>query len=209
MGQYNGDVTMYRVWRGIPFLGEVRHSAEHGPENVRAVDESAATFFYGEPRSWLVDSDALDVCDDAARAAHHLTVAGETRLPALASAFEGRAYRTTLTLYHHAHTGAATFDLAVAPGNLGVLLRRTFDQTRGRQRAVVRVNGDAVGSWYVVEANATLRRAERDFFIPKALTAGLATLTITIDPQPEPDLAASPPPWDAALYRSVVPPPLP
>src|SRR5262249_31612894 len=104
-GQFNGDVTMYRVWRGIPFLGGVQHSVEHGTENVRDVDESAATFFYGEPRSWLVDSDALDVCDDAARAAHGLTVAGETRLPALASAFEARASGTTVTMCHHAHTG--------------------------------------------------------------------------------------------------------
>jgi hypothetical protein len=210
-GQYNGDVTMYRVWRGISFLGEVRHSVEHGTENVRAVDESAATFFYGEPRAWLVDSDALDVCDDAARAAHHLAVTGETRLPPLASAFEGRAYRTPVTLCHHAHTGAATFELAIAPDNEGVLLRRTFDQARGRQRAVVRAGGAVVGTWYVAEANATLRWAERDFFVPRSFTVGRSTLAIAIDPEPEPDLAADPPPWDAALYRSisVVRPPVP
>jgi hypothetical protein len=210
-GQFNGDVTMYRVWRGIPFLGEVRHSAEHGTENVRQVNEFAATFFYGEPRPWLADSDELDVCDDASRASHGLTITGETRLPALASAFEGRAYRTTVTMCHHAHTGAATFTLAVSPDNQGVLLRRAYDQARGRQRAVVRVGGAVAGTWYVAESNTTLRWAERDFFIPASLTRGRASLTITVDPQPEPDLAADPPPWDAALYRtiSVVPPVVP
>jgi hypothetical protein len=207
-GQYNGDVTMYRIWRGIPFLGEVRHSVEHGSENVRSVDESAAAFFYGEPRSWLVASDALDVCDAGARVAHALSVTGETMLPSLTSSFEGRAYRTPVTMCHHQHTGAAAFTLSVSPDNAGVLLRRAFDQTHGRQRAVVRVNGAVVGTWYVAEANATLRWAERDFFIPKAFTAGLSNLAIAIEPQPEPDLAANPPPWDAARYQSisVVPP---
>jgi hypothetical protein len=210
-GQYNGDVTLYRVWRGIPFLSEVRHSVEHGTENVRQVNESAATFFYGEPRPWLVDSDALDVCDAAARAAHSLTVAGETQLPPLASAFEGRAYREPVTMCHHEHTGAATFTLSVSPDNAGVLLRRAYDQARGRQRAVVSVDGTVAGTWYVAESNVTLRWAERDFFIPPALTRGRASLAITIAPQPEVDLAANPPPWDAARYRtiSVVPPPVP
>jgi len=210
-GQFNGDVTMYRVWRGIPFLGEGRHSVEHGTENVRQVNESAATFFYAEPRAWLVDSDTLDVCDDASRAAHGLSVVGETRLPALASAFEGRAYRTTVTMCHHAHTGAATFDVAVSPDNAGVYLRRAFDQAHGRQRALVSVDGTVAGTWYVAESNETLRWAERDFFLPPSLTRGRSRVAITIDPRPEPDLAANPPPWDAASYRtiSVVPPAVP
>jgi hypothetical protein len=210
-GQFNGDVTMYRVWRGIPFLAEVRHSVEHGTENVRAVNQSAATFFYGESRAWLVPSDSFDVCDDASRAAHQLTTTTETRLPSLTTSFEGRAYRLPVSMCHHQHTGPATFTLAVSPANAGVLLRRVFDQARGRQRALVRVNGAAVGTWYIPESNATLRWAERDFFLPRSFTAGLASLTITIEPQPEPDLAGNPPPWDAASYRtfSVVPPPLP
>jgi Protein of unknown function (DUF2961) len=204
-GQFNGNVAMYRVWTGIPFLREVRHSVEHGTENNRTVNESAATFFYAEPRSWLVDSDTLAVCDDAARATHHLTVAGEARPGVLASAFEGRGYRTPVALCHHTHTGAATFDLAVAADNQGVLLRRTFDQARGRQNALVRVGGRVVGTWYIAEQNPTLRWAERDFFLPKAFTAGGTSLSISIEP------AADAPPWDAAEYRSlsVVPPALP
>jgi hypothetical protein len=202
-GQFNADVSLYRAWRGIPFLREVRHSVEHGSENGRAVDESAATFYYAEPRSWLVDSDTLAVCDAGARAAHDLVVADETVLPALTSAFEGRAYRTPVTLCHHAHTGAASFTLAIAPDNEGVLLRRTFDQLRGRQRAVVRVAGRVVGTWYVAEANATLRWAERDFFIPKSFTAGASALSIEIAPASEPDQAADPPAWDAAQYQSI------
>jgi hypothetical protein len=204
-GQFNGPATMYRVWRGIPFASEVRHSVEHGTENVRAVNESAAVFFYAEARQRLEDGDGdhFDVCDDAARAAHHLAVVGETRLPALTSTFEGRGARTPVTMCHHAHTGAATFTLSVPPANVGVLLRRAFDQARGRQRAVVRVGGAVVGTWYVAEANATARWAERDFFIPAAFTSGRASLEIAIEPAPEPDLAADPPPWDAASYHAL------
>jgi hypothetical protein len=200
-GQYNGDVTMYRVWTGIPFLGEVLHSFEHGTENNRSVNESAATFFYGESRPWIVPSDALDVCDTASRDAHHLLVQGETMLGPLKSAFEGRAYRTQVTMCHHAHTGAATFQLAAAPGNDGLWLRRVFDQSVGRQSAVVRVGGRAVGTWSIAEKNATARWAERDFFIPPGFVGAAALLTVSIEP-------TGSAPWDAAGYRaiSIVPP---
>jgi hypothetical protein len=210
-GQFNGDVTMYRVWRGIPFLREVHHTVEHGSQNVTSVDESVAVFFYGESRSWLVTTDGLQVCDPTDRAAHALSVAGESLLPALTSSFEGPAYQVPVTFCHHQHTGPASFTLAVDPSNVGVFLRRLFDQAVGRQRAVVRVNGTVVGTWYIAEANATLRWAERDFFIPKSVSNGQSSLEISIEPTPEPDLAASPPAWDAANYHaiSVLPPPMP
>jgi hypothetical protein len=208
-GQFNGDVTMYRLWPGIPFLREIRHGVEHGTENNRAVNVSATTFFYAQREPWLVDSDVLSVCDDASRAAHALAVAGETRPGDLASAFEGRAARTPVTLCHHAHTGAASFEMAVDPRNRGVLLRRAYDQANGRQGAWVRVGGRTVGLWRVAEQNAAARWAERDFFIPAPFTAGAARLSIELEPHTLEDGPASP--WDAAEYRtlSVVPPPMP
>jgi hypothetical protein len=92
-----------------------------------------------------------------------------------------------------------------------VLLRRVFDQAVGRQRAIVRVNGALVGTCYVAEVKQTLRWADRDFFIPKSFAGGRSSLAISIEPAPEPDLAANPPPQDAASHRaiSVVPPPMP
>ncbi|MEA2700745.1 MAG: hypothetical protein QOI66_5016 [Myxococcales bacterium] len=51
----------------------------------------------------------------------------------------------------------------------------------------------------------TLRWAERDYFLPKVLTAGQARLTVALEP------TAGAPAWDAAEYRviSVVRPVLP
>jgi hypothetical protein len=195
-GQFNGNVTMYRVWTGIPFLGEIRHSFEHGTENSRAVNESAATFFYGEPRPWLVASDALEVCDPASRDAHHLTVQGETMLGALTSTFEGRASRMSVALCHHAHTGPATFQLAAAAGNEGLWLRRVHDQSVGRQAAIVRVNGRIVGTWSIAEKNATARWSERDFFVPPGFAGAAPTITVSIEP-------AAGAPWDAARYQAI------
>jgi hypothetical protein len=200
-GQFNGDVTMYRVWTGIPFLGEIRHSFEHGTENNRAVNESAATFFYGESRPWLVGPDQLEVCDRTSRDAHHLTVQGEAMQGALTSTFEGRASGTPVTLCHHVHTGRATFQLAAAAGNEGLWLRRVYDQSMGRQSAVVRVGGRVVGTWSIPEENATARWAERDFFVPPGFSGPGPTITVSIEP-------TGPVPWDAAAYESIsiVPP---
>jgi hypothetical protein len=198
VGQYNGNVTMYRVWTGIPFLSELRHSVEHGTGNNRAVNESAATFFYGEPRPWLAVTDALDLCDEGARTAHLVRVTGQSRLDTLASAFEGRDHAA----FAHCHTtltdGEMSFELRTAPENEGVYLRRSFDQAVGRQRSVVSVDGRFVGPWYVAEANASARWAERDFFVPKSFTAGRASISVTLT---IPTLAD--PPWDAAEFRAV------
>jgi hypothetical protein len=205
-GQFNGNVTMYRVFTGLPFLREFRHSVEHGTGNSRVINESTAAFFYAEPGSWLVDSDALAVCDPQARVGHGLTVAGETLRGQLAGAFEGRDFQLPVSLCHHTHSGPASFTLAVDPGNAGVWLRRAFDQSHGRQAARVRVGGQTVGVWYTPEENPILHWAERDFFLPKSFTAGRAAVDIAIEPLGAPLAAA---PWDAAQYRtlSVVAPP--
>ncbi len=166
-GQYNGDVTMYRVWPGIPFLGELRHSVEHGDQNGRAVNESAATFFYGEPRSWLVTSDTLDLCDADARTAHGFMPFGQTRLDTLTSRFEGRD-PTPITHCHLAQSNTVTFKLAVPATNEGVYLRRWFDQATGPQAAVVSVDGEFVEVWSIAETNASANWAERDFSCRKA-----------------------------------------
>jgi hypothetical protein len=196
-GQLNGNVTMYRLWTGIPFLDQLRHSVEHGTENAQTVDQWSTTFFYALSSSRLVDSDALDLCDDVARAAHTMQADGESAPAMLTSAFEGRAYRTPVSMCHRAHQGAASFTMAIFPENRGVLLRRAFDQTQGRQRARVSVDGDPVGDWYVAEGNAILRWAERDYFLPARFTAGKTAITIAIAPDP------TAPAWDAAQYRTL------
>jgi hypothetical protein len=200
-GQWNGNVTMYRVWPGIPFLGEIHHGVEHGSENNRSVVESAAAFFYAEPDEWLSDTSFIDLGSERSRIDHRVAGLHLESWVTTTTAFEGRDDRQPFELGHAPLVEALSFDLEVVPLNEGVYLRRVYDQARGQQRATVSVDGIPVGTWYTAEANATLSAAERDFFIPKTLTRGKSSLRVTVTP-------VAPGSFDASEFRAlcVVPP---
>ena len=200
-GQWNGNVTMYRIWPGIPFLGEIHHSVEHGSENNRSVVESAAAFFYAELDGWLSDTSFIDLGSERSRLDHHVVGAHPEDWVTSTTAFEGRDYGLQFDLGHAPLAEALSFDLEILPVNEGVYLRRVYDQATGGQRATVDVDGTRVGTWYTVEANTTLSAAERDFFIPGALTRGKSSLRVTVTP-------LAPGGFDASEFRAlcVVPP---
>jgi hypothetical protein len=196
----NGKSTMYRLWPGLTYLAGVRHSIEHGCENGADFDYHGTVFYYAQPGVRLVETDRLAAGDAAGLELHAFAAGAEFAPASLTSSFEGPAAAVDLTASHAAHRSAFSFTVAVRPDNQGVVLRRLFDQLLGRQAARVLVEGEDVGTWYVVEANDTRRWAERDFFVPAAYTGGLDRLGIEIVPGP--DLA-----WDWAELRalSVVP----
>jgi hypothetical protein len=195
-GQYNGNISMYRLWTGIPFLSEVQHSVEHGRQNNRAASYEATSFFYGTSDDWLRETDALQVCDDDSRGRHGFVAEGEGEPTESRSSFEGRAYQVVLAACHRSHTGPAEFDLEVAPDNQGVYLRRLYDQSQPRQSAQLSVDGEVLGEWYVPEGNVSSRWAERDFFLPSQLTRGKSRLSLRLVP-------GSGPAWDAVEYRAL------
>ena len=195
-GQYNANATFYRFYPGIEYLDGIRHSTEHGSGNTVAGDYRGVTFYYADPgEAPLVEADALTVVDDAARAAHAYVAEGESPAQALSSAFEGHDAVVSLTASSIAHTGRASFDMSVSASNLGCFLRRVYDQQVGRQRAEVRADGELVGTFYTAESNATLRWAERDYFLPPRFTAGKTRTHIEIVPTP------GSPPWSVVDYR--------
>ncbi len=192
-GQFNANTTLYRFYPGIEYQDGLRHSTEHGDRNTVPGNYASVAFYYANPAGpTLVSSDSLPLSDAAARAAHAYTAAGEST-SMLSSSFEGRDDRTTVTGAVTSHTGPASFQMTLAPGNRGCFLRRSFDQAAGRQGASVSVNGTLVGRWYTAEQNTTLRWAERDYFLPPASTSA-ASATITIVPD------ANGPPWSVAEY---------
>ncbi len=123
----------------------------------------------------------------------------------LESAFEGEDYLRPFTAKTYIHRGAISFRLRLPPRNRGCWLRRLYDQTRGRQRATLSVDGRALRDWYVAEGNASRAWAERGVFLPASVTAGRSSLHLRLEPQS----AAGGPPWNAAEYRLLCLRPLP
>jgi hypothetical protein len=194
--QYNARTTMYRLWPGIHFLSSIRHSVEHGSENGVQADYRGVVFYYvqpGGPR--LVQTDRLALGDTESRRRHRFDATGGWQSSELTSAFEGRDYRRTTRATVLAHSGPARFVLAAPPVNRGCFLRRMYDQKEARQRARILVHGREVADWYTAEGNASLRWAERDLFLPAALTSGQSELLVEVRPR------AGGPEWSGAEYR--------
>ncbi len=194
--QYNAQVTLYRLWPGIRFAGSIRHSLEHGNRNgVQALYAGVAFFYAMRGGSRLRETDQIDLGSPHARSSHGFSVQGPQQLDRLESAFEGREDEVLKEDQILAHQGAARFKVTIVPQNRGCILRRLYDQHTPRQRARVLVDGKYLTDWYIVERNSELRWAERDLFIPPAVTRGQRSLIIRIEPTP------LSPPWNAAEYR--------
>jgi len=195
-GQVNANATFYRLYPGVHFLDGIRHSTEHGSENGVTGNYDGVAFYYlAAAPVGLVETDTVSPGDPASRKSHAYTAAGESAPVALSSSFEGRDDATSVTATTADHTGGAAFDVELGVANAGCFLRRWYDQKNGRQRATVRVDGTAVGTWYAADFNATHRWAERDYFVPARFVAGKATAHVEIEP------AASAPPWSVVEYR--------
>jgi hypothetical protein len=196
-GQINGDVALYRVFDGVDYFDGVRHSVEHGTGNSVSAGYAATTFYYADPAWSAAETDSVDPSDAASRAAHAYTASGESAPVLATSAFEGRDFGTSVGMQHLAHTGPASFEVAIGADNAGVLLVRSFDQTLGGQSARISVDGTDVTTWSSAEHNPALIWGEREIFLPPAFTAGKSAIAIGVAPE------TGSPPWDVARYRVV------
>jgi hypothetical protein len=136
-------------------------------------------------------SDVLDVCDDASREAHSLTVQNESARLALDSAFGGN--EASELSCHVMHLNRMCFELRAAPKAVAMLIRRTYDRFHGRQRARVLADGKTVGWWYAPWENRDHRWAH-DFFI---LPDPCESTVIEIDP------VAGAPLWSVSRYEAL------
>ncbi|MCK5797079.1 MAG: DUF2961 domain-containing protein, partial [Deltaproteobacteria bacterium] len=195
--QHNAEISLYRLWPGIPFSQHLRHSFEHGNENtVDARYRGLAFFYLRQPqRPALVEADRLVLANAASRRAHDLHVAGTKTLIRMKSSFEGEDADWPFSAQTLVHRGSATFTFHLPPKNRGCWLRRLYDQEQGRQRARLLVDGHYLRDWYIAEGNATCAWAERGLFLPASITAGRKAITLTLEPRPDA------PPWNAAIYR--------
>lgn len=184
------------VGDAVSFGSGLAFDIEHGPLDNEPADYSSTAYWYGRPTASLSETDAVDLADDASRAAHDYAAAGETR-GTLESTFEGRGDTTPVTRGVTAATGTVSFTMAADPDNAGVRLLRLGDQHEAYQRATVYVNDTPVGEWLQPLGNQHSRWLEDSFELPASATQGEDELTIRIEP------ADGSPAWSAATYRAL------
>jgi hypothetical protein len=82
-------------------------------------------------------------------------------------------------------TSTHQFVASIDPKNNGVKLRRRFDQSTGRQKARVSVDGENAGIWYYAGSNLHKKWREDDFEIHPKFTKDKSQITIKIEPLSE------------------------
>ncbi|TDV56177.1 DUF2961 domain-containing protein [Actinophytocola oryzae] len=189
--------SMYRLQLGdsVSYTTGLRMGIEHGPQNDVPVFESSTAFLYTSPQIAGRVTDTITVGDAGSRAAHGYTESAATTQYALAGAYEGDDDVESVNGQVRATAGAVSFRLAVDPGNKGVRLRRTSDQSAAYQTAAVTVDGVAAGTWVQALGNNVQRWLDDDFTLPPALTSGRSSVTVRLTP--------SGPQWTAARYQAL------
>ncbi|GHG47900.1 MULTISPECIES: glycoside hydrolase family 172 protein [Amycolatopsis] len=178
----------------IPFDGSLRFSAERGSVNTDPVEHSWTSYWYGQEKTGLRETDVVDPADVASRTAHGYRAGGET-VSALDSTVEGVDYRAKLRRPTTSATGTVAFTVRTAPNGRGALLRRLADQQLAGQEAAVFVDGKAAGTWRQPLHDTTSRWLEDEFPLPAALIGNKRELTVELRPK------AGAPAWSASQYR--------
>jgi hypothetical protein len=204
----------------MPFGKNARLQLEHGGVDDSTEHYRTVAYWYGLPGACLVQSDTLHVGDPADEAAHGyaspdasdvdtLTTRYEWGVDSIASADGGTTTVYPATTDTGRHTsGTSEFTLAIAPDNLGILLRRKLDYGYPDQRAEVYVADGAgnsstfvdVGPWYLAGSNASVysnppgeldpfeptvetsnrRWRDDELLVPRALTEGKSSLRLRV-----------------------------
>ena len=173
-----------------------------------------------QPALLLMLTDELDIGDNASESAHDYKAKGELEETRHTIPYEG-SHQLALTEdaprdreYTYKDTGrtwkkSVKFTVTIAPNNKGVLLRRRSYYGFGAdgdlcgprptplltetQRVRVKVDGVAVGDWYVPAGHARDAWRDTDFEIPAAATQGKTSITIKLSAQDDTH-------WDEYTY---------
>ncbi|MGI5499272.1 DUF2961 domain-containing protein [Lentzea sp. CA-135723] len=170
----------------IGYSSALRFGIEHGPANLFVADYASTAYLYTRPEPSVRRTDVVDAGDAASRSAHGWTESGGTQA-VLTAQFEGDDNDVPVRDDVRTSTGAVSFRIAVAPGNRGVVLRRTSDQA-APARAEVLVDGTVAGTWNQPLRNGTSRWLEDSFTLP---ATDKAQVTVTLRPTG---------PWTASAY---------
>jgi hypothetical protein len=198
----------------MPFGRNARIQLEHGGDNRSLERYRTVTYWYGRPGACLVPTDALAVGDAASERAHGYVSPTATAPETLRSRFElgvdhieGREVIPEVAGVTRRMRGVSAFTLRVGADNVGVMLRRRFDQVWPDQRAEVWVADDRAGApfvragvWYSSGSNRCVysnpegelgagqrivqtsnrRWREDEFLVPRGLTEGRERVRVEV-----------------------------
>jgi hypothetical protein len=199
--------SLYRflIADSIPFNRHLIIRWEHGGADESTHPYRALMLWYGMPSVTAQKTDEIQTADAGSLSSHAYQASGE-QVYTLSAAYQYTVSSPLLAMSGTRLTGSATFRLALAPHNIGVFLRRTFDDCIANQRANVYVNGHFVGTWYDAGASAPAGIdghprcwRDEDFPLPASLTAGKSSITIKIAFVPTSDPQDSA--WTAFRYQ--------
>jgi hypothetical protein len=168
----------------IAFYSGIDARIQHGGmSNIRS-QYTSLSFLYLKKTPALALSDCIRPGSEASRQAHGYG-AGGMKASVVESSFIGNNIdvRQRLTGLEMPG-GEIRFEIALDPGNDGVLLRRRIDQKHARQKAAVYVDGEYAGVWYDANLNDTHRWHDSDFLVPQALCAGKDRLGVLLRIEP-------------------------
>jgi hypothetical protein len=190
------QTSCYRLMFGdaIPFYRRIEFGLQHGGLNEAPGLYEAVVFTYAVDAPSIVQTDEVDPGAPTSELAHGYFATPVPTLRTLTSVFEGREW-IPVTEDGYLVGGASGFTVSILPSNAGVRLVRLSDQSLGRQRAQVLVDGVSAGFWYEARTNPSSRWREDVFEIPSSLTAGKSSISIDLVP------TAAGTSWNEFRYR--------
>ncbi|WP_066912968.1 glycoside hydrolase family 172 protein [Mycobacterium interjectum] len=189
-------VAAYRLMlaEAIDYHSALRFGIEHGKRDMVLPDYSSTAFLYTHPDDTIVPGDDVYPGNPVSRLLHGYHDDDATD-QLLVSQYDGNDDTRPVVGLVRATGAPIAFDVAIAPDNRGLLLRRTSDQARGYQAADIAIDGTPAGLWLQPRSNAFHRWLDDTYLVPGSLTAGKDRVTVALTPIP------GTPPWTASRYH--------
>ena len=178
-----------------PFNSRLDFYIEHGSNNTNKMEHSGAIFYYAKPKSSMVLTDSVDIAgfDWGSESRHNYIAYGLHAYGKELSDNQKESFVVQSATYEGELIGLrdrgkefnkfSQFDVSIQKYNNGVKLRRRCDQSYGRQRAKVFVDGVQVKErdWYYADYNNSKKWLDNDFEIPSEYTKGKEKINIRIE----------------------------
>ena len=186
----NWSETRLTLGDSYSFKNSLSLELEHGPFNDGMGQHSGQFFCYVLDKDYdaLVETDSVDVGDEASEKAHNYQVEGNSQIVTLTSKYANGINNNDNSPFYQsgrgAFDGSSSFSVNIDPQNQGVVLHRLSDQKWSRQAANVYVDGVLVSErmWLYTDYNGVDRWLDDEFQIPASYTAGKKNIMLTIQP---------------------------